>query len=838
MPSWWVHRQFASAMGVDPELGRQVDTLIDAAPFLSDETPFIEFELPEGITFKHDWIDDSPVNGAKAFKEQFGSDAAIAAILHLVLDRAKEHLNPDDESLPPLKKKYQIEGCFDQLKSDGQIEQEARRVEEFFESNYDDILRILAIDDKAEAAFTHCDWCGHSLDDPPVSSCPDCGSILPGWPYIAYLEGRDEIESRQSRRVSGNIDYLSMDDRYLTVDIDYKPDWIEDGSKIGYATDERSRLLGRVVNASNEEVQVDFSDTSGVYLNEGQHVQLYSAESSIGVALQLAWLLESRREFETLKQERPEYVELQQTAERVQQLLAGGSRHNPSARGTPQNSRSIEGFELDSSQLDVVERTLGLGPGELLTVVGPPGTGKTEVIAKAAHELAANGERVLVTSHTNIAVDNVIEKLAQLDDPRVVRAGRPEKVSSEVKKLMLSKVVEEDRYGVITNILDKITELKSEITDLREKVSHYEEYLQSDQMKDRPIDNTERIEKMREELDEKRDRLVEARREIRELWERAEAQSVREVDVTGATIIRSHLGGLGRVSFDTVIIDEASQISAPLGFLGMINAKKWVVVGDHNQLQPVLRTVETNTASNTDEGLETSIFATLRNQFGEDAWLRKHYRSSDPVIGFAQTHIYDDKIDIVSEQTPSPASLSASNSISEGSQDVLEGPAVVFVHTDSKQEWGYREHSPFNPREADICHKIGVDLLDNVQNEPFESDQIGVITPYRRQRNIIRERFERGDAPAVETVDGFQGREREIMLYSVTSTDSGGLDFASNENRFNVAVTRARRKLIVIGNRNAIVEKTSQNNILRSFVSYATSDGGVYDWDRKMWRDS
>jgi len=155
--------------------------------------------------------------------------------------------------------------------------------------------------------------------------------------------------------------------------------------------------------------------------------------------------------------------------------------------------------------------------------------------------------------------------------------------------------------------------------------------------------NSTQISEAKNEIDAKQAKLSETRRKIQELQSEAEKTSIENADITGATIIRSQLGGLAQVQFDTVIIDEASQIPVPLGLLGMINANKWVVVGDHHQLQPVLKSHSSSDGSPPDDA---SIFSFLRNRYDIDQWLEYHYRSHADIIGFSQEHIYDGNITI------------------------------------------------------------------------------------------------------------------------------------------------------------------------------------------------
>ena len=177
--------------------------------------------------------------------------------------------------------------------------------------------------------------------------------------------------------------------------------------------------------------------------------------------------------------------------------------------GEPTSTQSLPGFDLDSSQEAVLKDICGLEHGDLSLIVGPPGSGKTEVIAKAADELATQGERVLVTSHTNIAVDNVVEKLADYSTHDITRAGRPEKLSKGTQELMLSKVIERNDDTTVQELLTRVDELKAKISSAGGRAAS----------------------------DDTQGELADLRRHIRELQEQAEAESIRGVDIVGATII-------------------------------------------------------------------------------------------------------------------------------------------------------------------------------------------------------------------------------------------------------------------------------------------------------------
>jgi KaiC/GvpD/RAD55 family RecA-like ATPase len=815
-------------LGIAPETVRKVDLLIDAPYVVSRTAPQLQFEFPPSARRTQDWITECPRAGIRAFAEQLGRDAAVAAVVHYALVGAQREFTPGSRFLGTAITS-QIQDRLETLNSVSDIAEPVATARNFLENNHSLLREALedAVTTEAEGQLS-CDRCGCVFESAPQLTCPDCNTLLGGWPQIVHEEAKRERQDRYEQKLSGEITEHNAGSQFVVIGTAHRPpDWIEDGSQVGYTVKDRRLLLGRVINTTESEVHVDYGDMGSLPLTEGLSVELWSAESHITTILQQSWLLESRRNFAGYDTSNADHKRLVQNSKRLLSTLHSDSPpHITPKAHSHLSSVGQNNFPLNESQQDVINHVLGMQPGDLYTVVGPPGTGKTEVIAKAAHELANNGERVLVTSHTNIAVDNVIEKLADDNLHRVVRVGRPEKVSTQAKELMLEKVIDSDAESV-SDLLQRVDELKAEISEYQGRINALEEhkqYLNNDV--DHRLQDSDKEAKIDAEIAAEREELTTLQRQLRDKWEEAEATSVKQADITGATLVRSQLGGLAQVDFDTVIIDEASQISTPMGLLAMATAKKWVVVGDHNQLLPVLKTLKTDSGRPPDGA---SIFNFLRNQFGEDAWLRTHYRSATPIIGFAREHVYDSQIDIATTDTQEFTAPSHLGSDSLFVDEILSEP-VSMVATGDEQGWRKRYGSPFNKQEASVCTQLVARL---VQDYDLDPDQIGVITPYRGQRNVIRDKLDAEYAVDVETVDGFQGRERDIIIYSVVGTDPGSLQFAGDPNRFNVAATRPKSKLVVVGNVDRIGSKTTRDNILRSFIAYADTRNAVFDWDNE-----
>ncbi|SEP07062.1 Superfamily I DNA and/or RNA helicase [Halorientalis persicus] len=659
-----------------------------------------------------------------------------------------------------------------------------------------------------ESPYYFCDNCGENLPQPFQYRCDQCGARLPGWPPLVHAEGEEQGKSRWRQQLNVRVISQNKGEQFLVLRATKSlPGWVESGGRIGHITEHGLHTIGRVVNTDDKDIQVDYGNSPAASFVEGQEVTICSSESNIAITQQLGFLFEMRRGFsDWLTASNPDGA-VEKLAVNAPQLFETLDQSSLSSGdwATPTDWQSLDDFELDPSQQEVLAEILGLDEGDVSVVVGPPGSGKTEVIAKAADELATAGERVLVTSHTNIAVDNVIEKLASQDRHHVVRAGRPEKLSKGSQELMLSKVMANSDDTQVTELLTKVDELKSRISDLGE------------------AENPSSA-----ELDSKQSQLAEARRNVRELQDKAEAESTRNADIAGATIIRSHLGGLASVNFDTVIIDEASQITVPMGLLGMVNAKKWVVVGDHNQLRPVIKTASTSDGS---PPADASLFAFLRNRHTSEQWLDHHYRSHEDIIGFAQEQVYNKQIS-VADSCPQGFTRDLNDRYKTKAAAVAAGPPVTVVDVGGEQAWRRQFSGTVNPTEVGVVSEIVRTLVNIGAVAP---DEVGVITPYRGQRSLIADELTDFGRVEVSTVDGFQGRERDVIVFSAVNTKRGGLEFAGNPNRFNVAATRPEQRFIMVGNRSKIRSNAPGGSHLRRYIEYAGENGGVFDWERADW---
>jgi len=541
--------------------------------------------------------------------------------------------------------------------------------------------------------------------------------------------------------------------------------------------------IGTVIDSGGGVLTVFLFPSSGV--EAGQHIQICEVEPLISydVQLELIGAIEAG--------------ELNEFQKGIVGLVFE-ERSLPDVRRVKlDDTRDVkDGFLLDESQVRAVESVLALNDNELLLIVGPPGTGKTKVIAKASYELMKRGERVLITSHTNRAVDNAIENLPV---DKALRVGRPEKVLPHLRKYLLSLKA---RLG-----------LGKWLDNVEAHIESYKKVLRGPLGKEASPPELE----LRREWRRRLRRLYEERN--RKLKEESE-KLVGSVPIVGSTLVKSQLYPLKDQFFNTVFIDECSQASITLALLGMLKAKKCVLVGDHKQLLPIFKSLKDLKDRSLPKQL--SAFCYLLRKYEHRAiWLERHYRSNSKIIGFSASHVYGGRVKPVEA--------------CEGKLLKLSGPPyaaefldpkkpVVFINVEGRDERA--DGSRYNVEEVEACEEIVRALL----KYGVQPGEIGIISPYRAQRKMIEERLN-VKGLEVNTVDAFQGREKDVIIFSVTSTED--MSFASDENRLNVAFTRARLKLIVLGRGRSCYR--ADGTLLKKFLEYAYAEGAIWDWQTRKW---
>ncbi|MDP2438814.1 MAG: DEAD/DEAH box helicase, partial [archaeon] len=427
--------------------------------------------------------------------------------------------------------------------------------------------------------------------------------------------------------------------------------------------------------------------------------------------------------------------------------------------------------ELNESQLKAVKSVL---ERPLSLIQGPPGTGKTVTSATIVYHLAqqnSGATQVLVCAPSNVAVDQLAEKI-HMTGLRVVRlcAKSREAVASSVDFLALHQQV----AHIDDPALRKLHALK-----------HTQGELSS--------------------ADEKKYLL---------LKRKAEKIILRAAQVICTTCVGAGDNRLRTLKFRQVLVDESTQATEPECLIPIVTgAQQVVLVGDHHQLGPVIMCKRAANA-----GMSQSLFERLVNLGIRPIRLQVQYRMHPSLSEFPSNTFYEGTL-----QNGVTSSDRVHRTLTDFPWPSIEAP-MFFYNSVGQEEISGSGTSFLNRTEASICEKIVTMLL----KMGLRPDQIGVITPYEGQRAFLVSYMQRAGSMQtqmyadveVASVDSFQGREKDfIILTCVRSNERQGIGFLKDPRRLNVALTRAKYGVVVLGNARVLSKQLLWNNLLCHFKS-------------------
>lgn len=433
---------------------------------------------------------------------------------------------------------------------------------------------------------------------------------------------------------------------------------------------------------------------------------------------------------------------------------------------------------LNASQHDAIRHALAAN--DLAIIHGPPGTGKTTTVVEVIRLLVARGQRVLACAPSNTAVDNLLERLLAVGEP-AVRLGHPARVSEDLRQHSLDALVGRHESMMVVH------QMMREAEQMERKADRY--------TRGRPAPG---------HRGQQRQEARELKRHARLLEKQAISDLLKDARVICATTTFDD-SVLDDLRFDVLVIDEACQSVEPGCWVPLHRADRLILAGDHLQLPP---TILSDAAKK--EGYAISMMERLVNHYGDliTRQLTVQYRMHASIMGFSSKHFYDDTL--IADNSVCAHVLSDLPRIQT---ELVSDDPVTFIDTAGT---GWQEElepeglSKRNPEEGRLVLKQ-VNALCEAGLSPSD---IAVIAPYAAQVRWLRENAIY-DQLEIDTVDGFQGREKEAVVISLVRSNSiGEIGFLSDARRMNVALTRAKRKLIIVGDSSTLASSPFFQSLL------------------------
>ena len=439
--------------------------------------------------------------------------------------------------------------------------------------------------------------------------------------------------------------------------------------------------------------------------------------------------------------------------------------------GTPvTGNRSPVTTFLNSTQEEALHLTLTTP--DVAFIHGPPGTGKTTTLVGTITQVVKEESQVLVTAPSNAAVDLLTEKLSE-QGLNVLRIGHPARVTeASLSKTLDARIADHVHYSELRSLRKKMEHVKSMALKYKRQFGWAEK--------------------------EQRRTLLQESKALKADADMLEFHIVNDLlnksDVICCTLVGSSHPVLRGRKYKSCFIDEAGQALEPACWIPILRSGRVIFAGDHQQLPPTIKSNEAARA-----GLAVTLFEKgITRHPGKAKMLQVQYRMHEAIMKFPSDYFY--KGQLIAHDSVKATLLNASQ------------PPVEFVDTAG---CGFTESqdpetlSRYNNEEAHLLIRLVEKLVEDIGLEEWihQGITLGIITPYRSQVDILHKLAESSSLleplhklVTINTVDAFQGQERDVIAISfVRSNDKAEVGFLGDIRRTNVAMTRARKKLIMVG---------------------------------------
>lgn len=456
---------------------------------------------------------------------------------------------------------------------------------------------------------------------------------------------------------------------------------------------------------------------------------------------------------------------------------------------------SIHSSGLNQSQNTAVQKIIAAK--DIAIIHGPPGTGKTTTLVEAIRQTLKNEKQVLVCSSSNTAVDLLTEKLHR-EGINVLRLGNPARISEEV----------------LMNTLDVKMAAHESFKELKKCRKTAEEYFRMAGKYKRTFGKDER--------EQRQLFYMEARKilqEARNLEDYIFHEQFDKAQVIACTPVVSSGKMMRDKYFSTVFIDEAAQALEPMCWIPITRSNRVIFAGDHFQLPPTVKSKNAEAG-----GLKETLFEQCMNLDTVSVMLNTQYRMHEHIMNFSNKKFYQNNLIADASVKDTVLSFDANELLLHTPLDFIDTAGCGYNEIINPESL-----SIANPEEGQLLIKHLKELLEQYSqsNKSGKRISIGIISPYKEQVQYLITQIA-ADAGfdnyrsqiAIKTVDGFQGQERDVIYISlVRSNDLKEIGFLNDIRRMNVALTRAKKKLVVIGDSATL----ANHPFYKDFLDYTES---------------
>jgi ATP-dependent RNA/DNA helicase IGHMBP2 len=422
---------------------------------------------------------------------------------------------------------------------------------------------------------------------------------------------------------------------------------------------------------------------------------------------------------------------------------------------------------LNASQNDALNHVLSAQ--QVAVVHGPPGTGKTTTLVKTLKSICEREGTVLVCAPSNAAVDLLTERIAE-EGINVVRIGNISRVSENlISHTLDGKLSQHSEMKNIKKIRKEAAESRRQAEKFKRKFGYHEK--------------------------QERKVLYQEAKELGEWANQMEEKLIDQILTSTQVITATLVGTAGRyidkMKFRTLIIDEAAQALEPAAWIPIAKASRVIFFGDPLQLPPTVKSMDAKKG-----GFGITLMEKGIQRLPQTMLLNMQYRMNEAIMNFSNQQFYENE-------------LTAHESVKDRTLELDEdlNAPVTFIDTagcgfEEKTNEEYK--SRYNPEEFIVLREHLYQLV-KCYEFPEDLPSIGIVSPYREQTIYMKEMIAEDEALSalpldINTIDAFQGQERDVIYISlVRSNTKSEIGFLKDYRRMNVAMTRAKKKLIIVG---------------------------------------